>query len=302
MLAVLRSGSDTGPLHVTPPVPVPTAQGSPSALQQAAVRVGALAAGLVALTLAVGFVACRFFETILNVDPEFAAGPADYLRVGREATWPIVLIWMATAAAVAGLGGIKNLLQPALAALQRRLGLPAPESISPLVPAAIVLASGVLAFVAITLRFYPMFLALDSLRTNTVTPAAMALLAPDNTNAVHGASSAVLSFLLGFAAWKWFPRLEQRDPAASTIRSLKWATIAVATLVLVLSVIPRRVIWDEFEVVQYENRRALVLGTRGNELLLYVPDSPSRRVRRVDTRAPGLERGGGGEKLFSRPS
>jgi tRNA A-37 threonylcarbamoyl transferase component Bud32 len=303
MLAVLRSGSDTGPLHVTPPVPVPTVQKEPpSAAQQAARRVGVVAAGLGVLTFGIGFVACWWFESALLIDPEFRAGPADYLRVGREATWPILLIWVATAATVAGLGGIRNLFGPRLAALQRRLGLPAIESISPLVLAAIVLIAGVTGFVALTLRFYPVFLALDALRTNTVTPTAIALLAPDGTNAAHGAASAVLSFLLGFAAVKWFPRFEQRDPGAPVLRSLKWAALGVAALIVVVSLIPRRIIWDEFEVVQYENQRAFVLGNRGAELLLYVPESPARPWRRVDAGAPGLERSGSRGKLFSKPS
>jgi tRNA A-37 threonylcarbamoyl transferase component Bud32 len=302
MQAALRSGSDTGPLHITPPVPVPIAPKPPSLVQQVAIRVGAGAAGLVVLTFAVGFVANVFFENALRIDPEFGAGPADYMRVGREATWPIVLIWIATAAAVAGLGGLRNLIGHRLAALQRHLGLPSIESISPLVLAAVVLTASVLAFVALTLRYYPVFLAVDSVRTNTVTPAAISVLAPDGTNALHGAASAMLSFLLGFAAVKWFPRFEQRDPGAPVLRSLKWAALGIAALIVVVSLMPRRIIWDEFEVVQYENQRAFVLGSRGTELLLYVPGSPSKPLRRVDAGASGLERSGNRDKLFSKPS
>ena len=86
------------------------------------------------------------------------------------------------------------------------------------------------------------------------------------------------------------------------LRSLKWATVGVALLAMTFNVIPRRVVWDDFEVVQYEKRRAFVLGDRGDELLLYVPESPARPWRRVTAGAAGLERSGGRDKLFSPPS
>ena len=304
MLAAIRVGADSGPLIVTPrgPLPVAPAPPTPSPLWQAMARLGTLGAALVLLALGLGYVACTAFETALRIDPDFAAGPADYLRVGREALLPFAVVWALTLAAVAGLGGVKYLLRGQLAHLQRVLGLPSPQSISPLVLGGIVCVAGIAGLVAITAAFYRVFLAMDMLRTATATPAELTVLAPFGANTVHGEVSAVLSFLLGFAVWKWFPALEQRDPAPPMLRSLKWATVGVALLAMTFNVIPRRVVWDDFEVVQYEKQRAFVLGDRGNELLLYVPDSPARPWKRVTAGASGLERSGSRDKLFSPPS
>jgi hypothetical protein len=84
--------------------------------------------------------------------------------------------------------------------------------------------------------------------------------------------------------------------------SLKWATVGVALLAMGLSVIPRRVVWDEFEVVQYEKRRAFVIGDGGDDLLLYFPASSTRPWRRVDSAAKELDRSGVRDKLFSPAS
>ena len=87
------------------------------------------------------------------------------------------------------------------------------------------------------------------------------------------------------------------------MRALRWATVGVALLVVVIAVIPRRVVWDEFEVVQYENQRAFVLASRGEQLLLYLADSPgaaaAASVRHEDR--PWNERGAR-RKLFAPPS
>jgi tRNA A-37 threonylcarbamoyl transferase component Bud32 len=302
MLAGLRiASSDTGPLHVRPAeTPTPVAP-APLLLRQAAVQVASGAAALAALAFGLGFIACFFFESDLNIDPDFAAGPSEYWRVGRQALFPMLLVWVTSGAVVAGLGSARYLLRSPISRLQRAWRLPVLESFNPLLLGALLLTAGMLAFLAIVARFSPVYAALEALRTNSVTPATIAAFEPSGANTDHGLLSALLSFLLGFAAWKWFPWLENRDPSATALRSLRWATVGVAALVLAASVIPRRVIWDEFEVVQYENRRAVVLGVRGDELLLYVPDLPSKPRRRVTVGAAGLERTGNREKLF-KPS
>jgi hypothetical protein len=78
--------------------------------------------------------------------------------------------------------------------------------------------------------------------------------------------------------------------------------VAVALLTVATSAIPRRFVWDDFEVVQYEKQRAFVLGSRGDALLLYLPASSERPWRRVAADADGLERTGGRNKLFWPPS
>jgi hypothetical protein len=63
---------------------------------------------------------------------------------------------------------------------------------------------------------------------------------------------------------------------------MKWATIAVAFIVMATVSAPRRVVWDKFEVVLYKNHPSFVIGTNGEELLLCRADTidPARyRVR-----------------------
>jgi hypothetical protein len=140
------------------------------------------------------------------------------------------------------------------------------------------------------------------LRTAAATPADLLVLAPGGTNSDFGEASALLSFVLGFAAWKWFPGLERRAQVPGTLRALRWATVGVALLVVVIAVIPRRFVWDDFEVVQYENQRAFVLASRGEQLLLYLSDSPGQPLRRVSGAAGSLVRTGARQPLFAPPS
>jgi predicted Ser/Thr protein kinase len=302
MLAELR-GPGTGPVIVPPPpvLPVVSPTPQPSPVRQMAIRVASVAAGLAAMALVLGFVACTFFEQALNIDPAFAAGPADYFRVGREASLPFLIFWLVSAAALTGLGGVMHLLRPALARLKVALRIPAIDAIKPTTLAAVILIAGVVAFLALLMRFSAVYQAVESVQSNTVTAATISALEPGGANTTHGLLSAILSFLLGFAALRWFPRLEARD-SSPVLHSFKWATVLVAALVVIANVIPRRIVWDEFEVVQYENQRAVVLGARGAELLLYVPDSGPKHWRRVNAGARGLVRDGGREKLFSKPS
>jgi hypothetical protein len=302
MLAAIRSGSDTGPLIVTPPGPLPVRVPPPSPVWLFLTRLGGAGAALLVLALGLGYVACTAFETAMQIGPDFASGPADYLRVGREALFPFLWVWTLAWAAVASLGGVKYLLQDRLARWRSALGLPDVHSVNPTVLGGCVCAAGFIGLTAISAWFNEVFAVMDLLRTARATPMALAAFAPGGANSDHGVASAILSFLLGFAAWKWFPGLERRDPAPPMLRSLKWATVGVALLAMGLSVIPRRVVWDEFEVVQYEKQRAFVLGDRGDELLLYFPASPARPWRRVNPGAKGLDRSGVRDKLFSPPS
>ena len=128
-----------------------------------------------------------------------------------------------------------------------------------------------------------------------------AALRAGGANTTHGELSAILSFALGFAVWKIFPALERRAAAPSALRALRAATLLVAVLTVALAVIPRRLVWDRFELVEYETQRAFVLGTRGDELLLYVPASRPQPWRRVSAATANIERTGARRELFSAP-
>jgi hypothetical protein len=66
---------------------------------------------------------------------------------------------------------------------------------------------------------------------------------------------------------------------------MKWATLAIAFVVMATASAPRRVVWDKFEVVLYKNHPSFVIGTNGDELLLCradTIDTARYRVRRDD--------------------
>jgi hypothetical protein len=67
-------------------------------------------------------------------------------------------------------------------------------------------------------------------------------------------------------------------------------------------VFPRRLIWDNFEEVVFENRPSLVIATNSEELLLFATDSPEWTRRRIRRDAPDLLRTGITRRLFERQS
>ena len=103
-------------------------------------------------------------------------------------------------------------------------------------------------------------------------------------------ASAVLSFLLTLAIWFWFPRLEKRASEPSLVRTLKWAAIVIAFLVIVIYTGSRPFIWDAREVVLFKNQPAFVIGSSGDELLLFKPGKGERRSERVPKDSPDLRR------------
>jgi hypothetical protein len=304
MLAAMRAGNDSGPLTISTRVPAAlvSAPSSPSQLRQTLARGGSAALALFALTLLAGYVACVGFETTFRIDPFFASGFSSYLATGAAAMLPIALIWVAASTVVAVSGAGRHLL----ATWRGGEGTTSAGNVlfrtDPVILGTAICLVGAVGCVATTMRFFPVFAALEALRTGVAAPADLSALAPGGANTIHGLVSALLSFALGFAAWKWFPALERRGGASATIRALRWATVGVALLTIVLYAMPRRFVWDDFEMVKYENRRAFVLASRGEQLLLYLVDTPGRPLRRVSASAAALERSGETRKLFAPPS
>ena len=107
-----------------------------------------------------------------------------------------------------------------------------------------------------------------------------------------------LSFLLGFAVLRWFPRLEKRAIDPVRIRKLRWAALVVAVLLVAKETATRPLIWDRREIVSFENQLAFVIGDRSGELLLYTPARGERKYVRVRVDAPDLRRNVGSRALF----
>ena len=302
MLAAMRSGDDSGPLALRSSTPLPAVQPAapPSRLRQRLVQLASLVVGVFGFILTLGYVACAAFDSVLAVDPAFAAGFSDILTIGRQAAFPFLVYWLAAAAILLALDSARHALPTRWVDRFRQWG-PRWAITDPLPVGLAISVAGSVAAVAITLWFYPVFTALTELRTGTISAMSVGSLRAGGANTTHGELSAMLSFALGFAVWRVFPALERRSAAPSALRALRAATLVVAVLTVVLAVIPRRVVWDRFDLVQYENQRAFVLGARGDDLLLYVPALQPQPVRRVSAGTARIERTGARRELFSLP-
>jgi hypothetical protein len=84
------------------------------------------------------------------------------------------------------------------------------------------------------------------------------------------------------------------------VRLLKWGAIAVTALVIASGNSTRRLVWEDFEVVSFDNRTAFVIGSSDDELLLYYPYADASKHRRVRKDAPTLIRTGAQARLFDR--
>jgi len=146
--------------------------------------------------------------------------------------------------------------------------------------------------------------ALLELWSNPSTTADLTILSSANrgmyTN--HYLASAYSSMLIALIVWRWFPLLEKRTRASPTIRFWKWGAIAVACAFLAWTGAPRRLVLERFPVVQFDDRPALVIGSAGSELLLYMPNEPGRPRRRVRGDDPRLQRTGETRFLFDPAS
>jgi hypothetical protein len=156
----------------------------------------------------------------------------------------------------------------------------------------IVFAGGV-AFGLFTWAYWDIYNAITALaldpRPDTLD---LSVLGPEGRtiHRAHVLQSTALSFLLGLAAWFWFPKLEKRASEPSVVRTLKWAAIVLAFLVVLIEAFPRPFIWDAREVVLLNNQPAFVIGSSDDELLLFKPEKGERRSYRVRKDSPDLRR------------
>ncbi|HEY1303281.1 MAG TPA: serine/threonine-protein kinase [Vicinamibacterales bacterium] len=293
------NGERTEPVSApVPAAPVPRGPSLLDYLKRAAVA----AAILLTLTGLLGFVAARAFEVVLRIDPDFSLGLKDILTVGAQALLPFVTYWVLGAAAIAVIAGVRVLLPAGVRGLSGR-AIAAIQGLNAAGVATLVLLAGVVLALAITRTYWDVFAVLWALREDPLLPqTAMSILEPASRpiHQDHGVYSALLSFVLGFMAWRLFPYFERSGTDASTSRAMKWGTVAVALLVVAMAVAPRRAVWDSFAVASFDNHTALVIGTTTDELLLYAPNEPGRPRFRVRKDALGLRLTGETRALFER--
>jgi serine/threonine-protein kinase len=260
------------------------------------------AAGVVGAAAVVGWIACRVFDTSVDVHSDFTGNPLDYLAVGATALLPFVILWSVGAGALAVIASIGRALRKPLARVRGRLRASRSSSDGVTV-ATLVVVGGLSCWVAISWAYAEVFGVIGSLMSDAPASAAeLALLgrAGQVLHRTHYLSSAYLSFLLALAIWRWFPWFEQDTADAPRVRLLKWAAIAVTALVIASGNSTRRLVWEDFEVVAFDNQRAFVIGSNSEELLLYYPYAAAQKHRRVRRDATTLVRTGAQARLFER--
>jgi Protein kinase domain len=277
--------SSTSPIPIVPPTPTPTPGFMPPLRT---IVLGALS--VLAVTLILGIVACRTFEVALHVQSEFTAGPLKYAEVGVRGLLSFVMFWIIEAATAATLIWSHMLLGSSIGRftepIQRRVAEMKAASL-----AALVAVLGVMWWATITWWYSPMFSTVFALQAGTaVGPSGLSLFDPA-FRALHrnyGLHSALLSFVLLFGVWRWWPALERRAEDKSFVRAMKWAPIAISILVIMCATAPRRLVWERFVVVQYKNQRSLVISTNAEELLLYKADQAFSAPNRVQKNSPDV--------------
>jgi hypothetical protein len=287
---------DPVPPHLVTPIPP-----RPSPLDYAK-RAAAAVAVVVGLTGLLGFVAARAFEVALRIDPDFYLGIKDVFTVGSQALLPFVAYWVLGAAAIAVLFGLRLLAPAGVRGLSQRL-IRRIQALNAAGVATVIFLTGAALGLAITLRYWDVFAVLWALRENPLLPAAsMSILDPASRpiHEDHGVYSALLSFSLGLVVWRLFPHLEKGTADVSTLRTMKWGTIAVALLVVAVAVAPRRAVWDSYAVASFDNHSTLVIGTTASEFLLYAPNEPDRPRFRVRKDTPGITLTGETRALFDK--
>ena len=188
------------------------------------------------------------------------------------------------------MAGIRLLLPASLKSLSIDSLLES-DALNPAGVATVILLVGSCLALALLWRYWDVFAVLWALRQDPNLPfTSMTILEPASRpiHQYHGVYSAVLSFALGLVIWRLFPKLEESQTDAPTLRVMKWATLGLAVLIVAVAVAPRRAIWDSFAVATFDNHTALVIGTTREELLLYAPNEPGRPRFRIRKDAPGL--------------
>jgi len=278
-----RGVAGGGPDMIATPVPAPGPEPSPQAPLAHALLAGVVTIVAVGVS---GLIACRLFEAILNIGQEFSGGLAEYFGIGIQALLPFALNWLAAIAVVTLLAGVRlglgtrgeRLFERCRSVINR---------VRPAVLATLIPVVGAAVWLGFSFYYWPIVHTLAAVQLGPPPGSHLPLLdmAFRARLQIYSEMSAVLSFCLIFAIWRWWPEFERKSDDVSAVRRAKWACIALATFVVIAAVAPRRFAMEYFEAVMYKNEPAFVIGTNGDELLLYLPkatDNLRPTVRRGD--------------------
>jgi serine/threonine-protein kinase len=289
-------GEDSTPIPVPPP-PVPP-------IGEYVRRAAIVAVAVVAITGVLGFIAARFFEVILHINRDFWLGPVDTFVIGIMGLFPYVVFWLFGIAVLGVLAAIRTLFGKAVSQPWEKL-VAVLDGKDPRNVATGIFLFGAAAWVVLNLVVHrELFTTLYALQEEPQNVSLdLSILGPArNVRVWHMMLSVYLSMLLGLAVWRWFPRLEARAAEPSTVRLLKWGTVAVAFIVVAWDVMPRRILWEQHQRAQFGNRSGFVIASRveepKDEVLLYFPDEPGRPSEKMPRVTNGLTYPGGSRSLF----
>jgi hypothetical protein len=297
MEAKLAGEPITRPEPVTVAAP-PTARKTTWEYARRAAKAVAVLAGLTALF---GFTAARGFEIILRIEPDFALGPAGILYVGVQSVIPFVVYGSFGIAVLGGLALLQKTIRP-LGSLWRRLVTFA-NSWDPVMTASAIALAGAASLVILNRVVYADFFdALYTVMDDPATTKDLSILGsgPRSLHVNHFYLSTYAALALALAVWRWFPALERRATPPSTVRLLKWSVVAIAIAFMAWVVLPRRIVWERYPVVEFDNRTGFVIGTAGDDLLVYEPDQPGRPRRRIRQDISGFRKTAETGFLFDR--
>ena len=231
------------------------------------------------------------------------------MPVGIAALVPLALYWVFCGLVLGAVYLVPRLLPVALRARFRGVRSGLTEAWSALRPATVataIFALGSLLVFLNTWTFIPeTFRALDALFVGDVEQAvATSILGPESNahHQRHGLNAAVISFLLGLAVWYVFPRLEQEAllEEVGAVRVMKVASILLIVSSILLVTLPRRVIWESYQLVDYQGRQAFVIGEKGDDVLLFAPRGDGEHYFRTRASDPELIRRGVSHRLFDQ--
>lgn len=263
-------------------------------------------AGISLAFVVLGFLETRVLEVVMNVPPAFGLSPVVYFGAGAAALVPYIARWLFAAFGLGLLLGMihvgrrafKGRLEPLWARWSSRL-----DALDAKTTAASVLLVGVVALTAITWTFYdPIVRPIVALLgpADASTDLAAFDLALRRVHQRWDTYVAGLSFLLGIASWTWFPRLERRVGDAATVRLIRLATIGVAFIAVAMTMTPRGLLWESFEIAEYQGKEMYVLRSAENEYLLYDPEGSDSTLQRVHDRHPEFRLTGFSRALVQR--
>jgi hypothetical protein len=222
-----------------------------------------------------GLVATRTFEVVLSIGQDFSGGMAEYAAIGMQALLPFVLYWLLGIALVSVLTGVRlvlgSRLHRLLGAWPRRFDRISPATIATVIP---MLAAA--CWLVASWIHWPIVDTLAAIHLGAPAGSTNSPILGEAFSRMqynYSQFSAVLSFGIVFAVWRWWPSLERRSDDLVTVRRMKWTSIALAVVIILAAVAPRRFAMERFEAVTYKNHPSYVIGMRGDDLLLYVADS-----------------------------